>query len=133
MVLWVRHCLRFPLLREGDAPEKHPAVDAFLKEREYKVAEVTLNFGDYAYNEPYARCLAKNDVQAINWLAQSHLSGASESLSVGQKVSNHICGRYLKHVMLLHIHMCETVLLLRLLELLKQRGFKLITLQEAES
>ena len=82
--------------------------------------EVTLNFGDYAYNEPYARCLARNDVQAINWLKQSHLSGASESLSAGQKVSNQICGRDIKHVMLLHIGVVETVMLPRLLELLKQ-------------
>ena len=133
IVLWFGHGLRFPFLREGDTPEKHHAVDAFLREREYKAAEVTLNFGDYAYNEPYARCLARNDVQAINWLKQSHLSGASESLSVGQKVSNQICGRDIKHVMLLHIGVLETVMLPRLLELLKQRGFELITLQEAES
>ena len=99
----------------------------------YKVAEVTLNSGDYAYNEPYARCLAKNDVQAINWLKQSYLSGASESLFVGQKVSNQIYGRDIKRMMLLLIGVFETVMLPRLLELLKQRGFKLITLQEAES
>ena len=92
MVLWLGHWLRFPFLREGDMPEKHHAVDAFLKERGYKVAEVTLNFGDYAYNEPYARCFAKNDVQAIDCLKQSYLSGASESLSVGQKVSNRSMG-----------------------------------------
>ncbi len=133
MVLWLAHWLRFPFLREGDTPENHHAVDAFLKERGYKMAEVTLNLGDYAYNEPYARYLAKNNVQAINWLKQSYLSGASESLSVGQKVSNQICGRDIKHVMLLHIGVLETVMLPRLLELLKQRGFKLITLQEAES
>jgi len=59
-------------------------------------------------------------VQAINWLKQSHLSGASESLSVGQKVSNQVCGRDIKHVMLLHIGVVETVMLSRLLELLKQ-------------
>ncbi len=99
----------------------------------YKVAEVTLNFGDYAYNEPYARCLAKNDVQAIDWLKQSYLSGASESLSVGQKVSNQIYERNIKRMMLLHIGVFETVMLPRFFELLKQRGFKLITLQKAES
>jgi peptidoglycan/xylan/chitin deacetylase (PgdA/CDA1 family) len=127
------HWFRFPYLREGDTAGKHHAVAAFLKEHGYKVAQVTLSFGDYAYNEPYARCLAKNDQQGIEWLKQSYLSGASESLSQGQKESTLIYGHDIKHVMLLHVGGFQTVMLPQLLELLKQRGFKLVTLPEAES
>ncbi len=127
------HWLRFPYLREGDSPEQHRAIYAFLKDHGYKVAQVTLSFGDYAYNEPYARCLAKNDTQAIEWLKQSYLDGASESLSLGQKTAEAIYGHDIKHIMLLHIGGFETVMLPHLLELLQQRGFKLISLPEAES
>ena len=102
-------------------------------EHGYKVAEVTLSFGDYAYNEPYARCVAKNDQAGIEQLKQGYLSGAAESLAQGEKMSKLIYGRDIKHVMLLHIGAFETVMLPHLLDLLKQRGFKLITLQEAES
>jgi hypothetical protein len=42
-------------------------------------------------------------------------------------------GRDIKHVMLLHIGSIEAVMLPQLLELLKQRGFTLITLAQAES
>ncbi len=127
------HWLRFPYLREGDTVEKHRAITAFLKEHRYKVAEVTLSFGDYAYNEPYARCLARNDQPGIELLKQSYLSGASDSLSQGQELSRLIYGRDIRHVMLLHIGGFETIMLPQLLDLLKQRGFKLITLQDAES
>jgi len=127
------HWLRFPFLREGDTVEKHHAIAAFLKEYRYKVAEVTLSFGDYAYNEPYARCLAKNDYVGIEQLKQSYMSGAAESLVQGEKMSNLVYGRDIKHVMLLHIGAFETVMFPQLLDLLKQRGFKLITLQEAAS
>ena len=127
------HWLRFPFLQEGDTVEKHRAIGAFLKEHGYKVAEVTLSFGDYAYNEPYARCVAKNDQAGIEQLKQGYLSGAAESLAQGEKMSKLIYGRDIKHVMLLHIGAFETVMLPHLLDLLKQRGFKLITLQEAES
>ena len=72
------HWFRYPYLREGDTAEKHRAVLAFLGERHYKVAQVTLSFDDYAYNEPYARCLAKNDTQSIDWLKQSFLSRAAD-------------------------------------------------------
>jgi peptidoglycan/xylan/chitin deacetylase (PgdA/CDA1 family) len=125
--------LRYPFLHEGDSPEKHRAIGAFLKEHGYKVAQVTLSFGDYNYNEPYARCLAKNDQQGIAQLKQSYLDGAKEQLIDGPKLANLIYGHDIKHVMLLHIGGFETVMLPKLLELLHQRGWKLVTLPDAES
>jgi peptidoglycan-N-acetylglucosamine deacetylase len=127
------HWLRFPFLHEGNTPEKYHAVRTFLQERGYKVAEVTLSFGDYAYNDPYARCLAKNDTQAIEWLKQTYIDGATEELSRGREMAKKIFGHDVRQIMLLHIGGFETVMLPRLLDLLKQRGFKLITLPEAES
>ncbi|HEV7219846.1 MAG: polysaccharide deacetylase family protein [Terriglobales bacterium] len=127
------HWLRFPFLNEGDTPEKHHAIGAFLKDHGYKVAEVTLSFGDYGYNEPYARCLEKKDDKAIEELKKSYLEGAAESLAEGQKMAKLVYGRDIKHVMLLHIGGFETVMLPRLLDLLKHRGFKLISLPDAES
>jgi peptidoglycan/xylan/chitin deacetylase (PgdA/CDA1 family) len=127
------HWLRFPFLHEGESPEKHQAVESFLKDHGYRVAEVTLSFGDYAYNEPYVRCLAQNDQQGIAWLKQSYLSGAADSLTQGQRMAEQIYGHDIKHVMLLHVGAFETVMFPKLLELLQQRGFKLIPLQEAES
>jgi peptidoglycan/xylan/chitin deacetylase (PgdA/CDA1 family) len=127
------HWLRFPFLHEGESVEKHHAIASFLKAHGYKVAEVTLSFGDYAYNEPYARCVAKNDQEAIKQLKQNYLDGAAESLEQGQAMSTLVYGRDIKHIMLLHIGGFETVMLPHLLDLLKQRGFKLITLEGAES
>jgi peptidoglycan/xylan/chitin deacetylase (PgdA/CDA1 family) len=127
------HWLRFPFLQEGDTAEKHKAVTVYLKEHKYYVAEVTLNFDDYAYNAPYARCMAKNDAQSLEWLKQSYLSRAAESLAQGQPMSMAVYGRDIKHVMLLHIGAFEMVMLPRLLDLLRQRGFQLVTLEEAES
>jgi peptidoglycan/xylan/chitin deacetylase (PgdA/CDA1 family) len=46
------HWLRFPFLNEGDTVEKHHAIAVFLKDHGYRIAEVTLSFGDYAYNDP---------------------------------------------------------------------------------
>jgi len=127
------HWLRFPFLQEGDTVEKHRALETLLKNHGYRVAEVSLSFGDYGYNEPYARCLAKNDQQGIETLKKSYLDGAADSLAVGQKMSEMLYGRDIKHIMLLHIGGFETIMLPKLLDLLKEKNFKLITLQEAES
>ena len=52
---------RFPNLAEGNTPEKRNGARSFLQKRGYKVAAVTMSFGDYLWNEPYARCVAKKD------------------------------------------------------------------------
>jgi peptidoglycan/xylan/chitin deacetylase (PgdA/CDA1 family) len=125
--------LRFPYLHEGDTREKHQAAMAFLSSRGYRVAEVTISFDDYAYNDPYARCRGRQDAQGVEWLEQSYLSRAAASLTRAQASSRSAFGRDIKHVMLLHIGAFQTVMLPRLLELLQQRGWTLTTLPDAAS
>jgi peptidoglycan/xylan/chitin deacetylase (PgdA/CDA1 family) len=124
---------RYPFLREGDTPEKYRAVRAFLKERGYRVAQVTLDFHDYAYNDPYARCLARGDKGALAWLEKQYIEQAAASLVDGQAAARSIFGRDIPHVMLLHVGGFQTVMFPRLLDLLSLRGFVLTTLEEAQA
>ena len=55
---------RYPFLDEGTG-EKRAAIRSFLAGRGYRVASVTLNFDDYAFNEAYGRCAARHDEAAI--------------------------------------------------------------------
>jgi len=123
---------RYPYLREGDTSEKYQAVRAALAKHKYRVAQVTLDFSDYAYNGPYARCLAAKDTAALEWLKQSYVDRATASLTRGQDAARAIFGRDINHVMLLHIGAFETVMLPRLLDLLHETGFVLTTLDEAQ-
>jgi peptidoglycan/xylan/chitin deacetylase (PgdA/CDA1 family) len=127
------HWFRYPYLREGETLEKRRAVATFLKDQGYRVAQVTLNFDDYAYNEPWARCVAKNDAEAIDGLKRSYLRRAAASIDAGQEAAQLVYGRGIAHVMLLHIGGFQTVMLPQLLELLERRGFRLVTLGEAQS
>lgn len=127
------HWLRFPYLHEGNTEAKHLHILTFLKDHGYRVAEVTLSFGDYAYNEPYARCLAKSDTQSIDWMREAYLRNADASLTHGIQAADRLFGHDVKHVMLLHVGGFETVMLPKLLELLDHRGFRLIPLPEAAS
>ena len=127
------HWFRYPYLREGETLEKRHAVARFLKDQGYRVAQVTLNFDDYAYNDPYTRCVAKNDAAAIDSLKDSYLRRAAASIDAGQAAARLVYGRDIAHVMLLHIGGFETVMLPKLLELLEQKGFRLVTLPEAQS
>jgi peptidoglycan-N-acetylglucosamine deacetylase len=124
---------RYPFLREGNSSEKYRGVRSMLARRGYRIAQVTLSFDDYAYNDPYARCVARNDRDGIAWLEQSYRERAAESLVRGREAARALFGRDIAHVMLLHIGAFETVMLPRLLELLKERGFMLMTLEDAQA
>ncbi len=63
--------LRFPYLAEGDTPQKQAAVRAFLLQQHYRIAGVTMSFGDYAWNDPYAPLQArrKTHIPLHGWRA----------------------------------------------------------------
>jgi peptidoglycan/xylan/chitin deacetylase (PgdA/CDA1 family) len=126
------HWFRYPFLQEGNTAEKYHGVRDMLARHKYRIAEVTLSFDDYAYNDPYARCMARNDRDAVKWLEQSYQDRAAASLTRGRDQAHQLVGHDIGHVMLLHIGAFETVMLPRLLDLLDQQGFVLTTLEDAQ-
>jgi peptidoglycan/xylan/chitin deacetylase (PgdA/CDA1 family) len=127
------HCLRYPYLHEGDTVEKRRAVRAYLKTRGYQIAQVTLDWEDYMWNTAYTRCVEKNDAKSIEWLRTSYLSTASDFLDLGREQAKLIYGREINYVLLMHLGAFSSAILPDALDLLKKKGFKLVTLQEAES
>jgi len=93
------HWFHFPYLHEGDTPEKRTSVARFLADHGYRVAEVTMSFDDWAYNDPYARCAAKNDLAAIERMKQSYLRRAAQSVSAAQEAARLVYGHDIAHVM----------------------------------
>jgi len=127
------HWLRYPYLHEGDTVEKRRAVRAYLKARGYRIAQVSLDWEDYLWNSTYARCAATNDAKAIAWLRSSYLSTASEFLDLGREQARLIYGHDINHVLLMHLGAFSSTILPEAFDLLKKKGFKLVTLEEAES
>jgi len=127
------HWFRYPFLAEGDTPAKRAAIRTFLGQHGYKVATVTMTFGDYQWTEPYARCKEKNDAKAIAAMEESFLSAADESISYYRGLSQALYGRDIPYVLLLHIGALDAEIMPRLLQLYRDRGFRFVTLAEAET
>jgi len=126
------HWFRYPYLWEGDTIEKRHAVRQYLKDHKYHIAEVTLDFEDYLWNAPYARCVEKQDAASIEWLKSSYMSTAAEYIGLGQQMAKLVYGRDVRHVLLLHIGAFDAVMLPQLLDFMKRQGFTFVTLGEAE-
>jgi len=127
------HWFRFPFLSEGETLQKHDAVHAFLVQRGYKIAAVTMSFADYSWNDPYARCAAKKDNQALGMLEKSYLSAAEENISFSRTLSQSLFHRDIPYVLLMHIGAFDAEMLPRLLDLYRSKGFEFVRLAQAES
>jgi peptidoglycan/xylan/chitin deacetylase (PgdA/CDA1 family) len=123
---------RYPFLREGDTLEKRRSVRDALKGRGYRIAQVTLDYEDYLWNSPYARCLANHDEKAVERLRSSYLRMASEYIDADRQMARLVLGRDSSHVLLLHLGAFSDYILPHLLALLREKGFRLVTLEEAQ-
>ena len=83
---------RYPYLREGDTLEKRRTVRAALHERGYRIAQVTFDYEDYLWNNPYARCIAKGDPDAVRWLRSSYLSAAAAYIDADRQMARLVFG-----------------------------------------
>jgi peptidoglycan/xylan/chitin deacetylase (PgdA/CDA1 family) len=126
------HWFRYPYLWEGDTLEKRHAVRQYLKDHKYQIAQVTLDFEDYLWNEPYARCMEKNDQASIEWLKSTYMSTAAEYIALDREMAKLVYGRDIRHVLVLHIGGFDALMLPRLLDFLNRQHFTFVTLAEAE-
>jgi peptidoglycan-N-acetylglucosamine deacetylase len=125
------HWLRYPYLNEGDTLEKHREVRTWLKVNHYKVAEVTMDFEDWAWNEPYARCIAKNDTAALQQLHDTYLTTAGEFITYYRAISKAVYGHDIPLILLMHVGAFDAHMLPELLTLYRTRGFTFIPLSQA--
>jgi peptidoglycan-N-acetylglucosamine deacetylase len=122
--------LRYPYLHEGEALDKRNTVRTFLAERQYRIAQTTLDYEDYMWNSAYARCVDAGDAKAIEWLQESYLRVAASFLDGQRTMAKIVYGREIDHVLLLHLGAFSPKILPHLFELLKDKGFELATLDE---
>lgn len=125
--------LRYPFLSEGDTPEKRLAVRGWLAANHYKIASVTMSFGDWAFSDPYARCVAKGDQAAIAQLEKAYLDGAAAVADRSRAMAKTLYGEDIPYVLLMHGGAFEARMATRLYKLYQDKGYGFTTLAKAES
>jgi len=124
---------RYPFIDEGETPEKRAASRAILAKHGYKIADVTMDFSDWAWTAPYARCRDAGDEKAATKLEQMYLQAAREGIAYHRAQSRQDRGRDIPYVLLLHVSAFEARMLPQLLKLYRDEGFRFVTLAEAQS
>jgi lysophospholipase L1-like esterase/peptidoglycan/xylan/chitin deacetylase (PgdA/CDA1 family) len=126
------HWFRYPFLAEAsNDPARRARIRGLLAAHGYKVAPVTMNFDDWAYNDVYARCVGKGDNAAIAALEMDWLDAAAVNISRYREMSHKLFGRDIPYVILMHLGALDAEMLPKLIDLYKSRGFRFVSLAEA--
>lgn len=124
---------RYPFLDEGETAAKRTAARAVLARHGYRVAAVTMDFGDWQWTAPYARCRAAQNAAAVARLEDMYLQAAREGITYSRDLSRKLYGRDIPYVVLLHDSAFEARMLPRLIQLYRSAGFRFVSLPTAEN
>jgi lysophospholipase L1-like esterase len=127
------HWFRYPYLSEGRDPATVAVARAELRRAGYRVAAVTMDFGDYAWNRAYARCVAAGDNPAIAGLEDSFLDAARTAALDARALAQGALGRDIPYVLLLHAGAFDARMMPRLLALYRDLGFRFAPLEQAQA
>ncbi len=123
--------LRYPYLHEGADLAGRALIRQVLQARGYRIAEVTVDFEDWAWNNPYARCLAKGSAKAVQVLESSYLDAALAQLRWSDDTARRLFGAPIRHILLLHAGAFDAHMAEKLLSAYEEAGVKWVTLDAA--
>jgi peptidoglycan/xylan/chitin deacetylase (PgdA/CDA1 family) len=126
-----RHVFRYPFLEEGSTFEKRDAVRKFLFEKQYQIAQVTIDYNDWAWNDAYTRCVMQHDQKTIGWLKARVVEEAGRSVRASNMLARLLFGRDIAHILLIHVGAFNAVMLDTILKDFRAHGVTFITLDEA--
>ena len=128
-----RRVFRYPYLDEADTLAKRDEVRGFLAKNGYRIAEVTIDYFDWAWNSAYDRCEARHDAKSIEWLREHVAESADSQLHRSRSLGRYLFGRNIPQILLLHFGAFEALTLDATLKDLRMRNVTFVTLDEALS
>jgi peptidoglycan-N-acetylglucosamine deacetylase len=126
-----RRVFRYPFLEEGGALDKRNAVRKYLFDNQYKIAQVTVDYYDWAWNDAYVRCVMQHDQKSIAWLKAHVVEEAARSVRASTTLGRLLFDRDIAHILLIHVGAFNAVMLDAILKDFRANGATFITLDEA--
>ncbi len=127
------HWFRYPFLAEGEDATKRAEIRAFLADRGYCIASVSMDFSDWQWTALYARCKATRNPTAITLMERLYLDSARANWGFSRSIGQAIYGRDIPHVLLLHVGAFTARMLPRLIALYRAEGVRFVSLADAQA
>ncbi|HZQ24581.1 MAG TPA: polysaccharide deacetylase family protein [Terriglobales bacterium] len=122
---------RHPYLDVGRDLQTRREAEAFLVARGYRIAPVTLDAWDWMYAGVYDDAKKRNDAALQEQLVSSYLTYSDSVFAYEEQLAKQTIGYEPRQVLLLHGNQLEADHIGELLEVLRKRGYRFITLGDA--
>jgi peptidoglycan/xylan/chitin deacetylase (PgdA/CDA1 family) len=122
---------RHPYLRRGDTPAKKDSLEAFLRQRGYREAPVTIDNSDWLFSRAYDHALILNDTVLAANVGKRYVEYMGNCIAYYEAQSDSLFGRPISQTILLHANTINADYLDDLLTVLKQRGYSFVSLDKA--
>jgi peptidoglycan/xylan/chitin deacetylase (PgdA/CDA1 family) len=124
---------RHPYLDTGRDLETRRQAEAFLAQRGYRIAPITLDAWDWMYAPVYDDAKKRGDTALQKKLVDSYLQYSEQVFAYDEQLSMRILGYEPAQILLIHANQLEADHIGELFDLFRKRGYRLVTLQEALS
>ena len=124
---WFRH----PFLHTGPDLATRSAFEAFLAQRGYTVAPVTLDNSDWMFNFVYTDALTRGDQALADRIAAAFLGYIEASVVFYEGAEQAMFGRPIAHVLLLHANQLNADHFTAVAAMFRRRGYDFVTLEQA--
>jgi peptidoglycan/xylan/chitin deacetylase (PgdA/CDA1 family) len=122
---------RHPFLDTGRDLQTRREAEAFLVARGYRIAPVTLDAWDWMYAGVYEDAKKRGDTALQQQLTQSYLEYSDAMFAYSEQLALKTIGYEPKQILLLHGNQLEADHIGELIELMRKRGYRFITLEDA--
>jgi len=124
---------RHPYLDTGRDLETRREAEAFLVARGYRIAPVTLDAWDWMYARVYEDARKRGDTALQRQLVSSYLSYSDAVFAYAEQLSKELVGYEPKQILLLHANELEADHLNELIDVMRKRGYRFVSLEDALS
>ena len=122
---------RHPYLDTGRDLLTRREAEAFLVERGYRIAPITLDGWDWMFAGLYEDAKKRNDAALQQQIVKEYLAYHDAVFAYSEQLSVKIVGYEPKQILLLHASNLEADHIGELLDVLRKRGYCFITLEDA--
>ena len=124
---------RHPYLDTGRDLQTRRAAEAFLVDRGYRIAPVTLDGWDWMFAGVYEDAKKRNDTALQQQIVKDYLAYHDAFFAYFEQLSTKVVGYEPKQILLLHASNLEADHIGELIEVLRKRGYRFIPLEDALS
>jgi peptidoglycan/xylan/chitin deacetylase (PgdA/CDA1 family) len=122
---------RHPYTHTGPTAEIKQEFERFLVARKYRIAPFTIEHSDWIFATVYADALNRGDGKQAAAISSAYLSYFERMCSWFETLSRDTFGREIPQVLLTHVNRLNADKLPDVLAILRKRGYRFVTLDEA--